>query len=168
MTNLQWERLLQVIDGHTFDPLPVAFIIDSPWLPNWYGYPIIDYFSNDSVWLNANLKAINDFPEVMFLPGFWSEFGMCTEPSAFGARCSFPPNEFPHAHKISEGVIDVDTIPVPNPEIDGFLPFTLNRLKINQQAIKEAGHQIRCAWSFEYCKLSCRYNRVYDDASAAT
>jgi len=26
----------------------------------------------------------------MFLPGFWSEYGMCTEPSAFGARCSFP------------------------------------------------------------------------------
>jgi len=30
----------------------------------------------------------------------WSEFGMCTEPSAFGARCIFPINEFPHAHKV--------------------------------------------------------------------
>ena len=31
----------------------------------------------------------------MFLPGFWSEYGMCTEPSAFGAKCVWYENAFP-------------------------------------------------------------------------
>jgi uroporphyrinogen decarboxylase len=95
--------------------------------------------------LNANLKAINDFPEVMFLPGFWSEYGMCTEPSAFGARCIFPPNEFPHAHKVLFSAADIDTLPAPNPKTDGLLPFVLNRLKIAQPHIEAAGHKIRFA-----------------------
>lgn len=125
--------------------MPVGFIIDCPWLPNWYGAKILDYFSNDDVWLNANLKVINDFPDVMFLPGFWSEYGMCTEPSAFGARCSFPANEFPHAYKVILTADDVDTLPVPNPRTDGFLPFMLNRLKIAQPRIETAGHRIRFA-----------------------
>jgi uroporphyrinogen-III decarboxylase len=145
MTNKQWDTLQKIIKGDILTPLPIGFIIDCPWLPNWYGIQIIDYFSNDELWLNANLKALNDFPNVIFLPGFWSEFGMCTEPSAFGARCTFPANEFPHAHKIIQSPEDIDSLPIPNPKTDGLLPFMLNRLKIAQPKIEAAGHKIRFA-----------------------
>jgi len=63
---------------------PVGFIIDSPWLPGWFGISTLDYYSSDDLWLRANLKAVTDFPDVWFMPGFWSEYGMCTEPSVFG------------------------------------------------------------------------------------
>ena len=145
MTDRQWDTLLRVVKGEAVKPLPVGFIIDCPWLPNWYGVNILDYFSNDEIWLKANLKAINDFPDVTFLPGFWSEFGMCTEPSAFGARCTFPPNDFPFAHKIIESADDIDSLPQPNPKTDGLLPFMLNRLKLAQPKIEAAGHKIRFA-----------------------
>ena len=145
MTDQQWEMLQRTIRGEVLSPLPVGFIIDCPWLPNWYGINILDYFSNDELWLKANLKALQDFPDVMFLPGFWSEFGMCTEPSAFGARCIFPTNEFPHAHKIIQSVDDIDSLPQPNPKTDGLLPFVLNRLKLAQPKIEAAGHKIRFA-----------------------
>jgi uroporphyrinogen-III decarboxylase len=145
MTDQQWETLQTVIKGEILNPLPVAFIIDCPWLPNWYGIKIIDYFSNDDLWVKANLKAINDFPEAIFLPGFWSEYGMCTEPSAFGTRNIFPANEFPHAHKIIGSADDIDSLPVPNPKTDGLLPFMLNRLQLNQSKIEETGHKIRFA-----------------------
>jgi uroporphyrinogen-III decarboxylase len=145
MTDQQWELLKRTIQGEQSTPLPVGFIIDCPWLPNWYGAKILEYFSHDQVWLNANLKAINDFPDVMFLPGFWSEYGMCTEPSAFGARCAFPQNDFPHAYKIIQTVSDIDALPVPNPRTDGLLPFMLNRLKIAQPRIEDTGHKIRFA-----------------------
>jgi uroporphyrinogen-III decarboxylase len=145
MTDRQWEMLQRTIKGEVFNPLPVGFIIDCPWLPNWYGITVVDYFSNDDLWLKANLKAVQDFPDVMFLPGFWSEFGMCTEPSAFGARCVFPTNEFPHAHKIINSVNDIDSLPQPNPKTDGLLPFMLNRLKLAQSKIEAAGHKIRFA-----------------------
>ncbi len=145
MTDQQWELLKKVIKGDTVKPLPIGFIVDCPWLPNWYGIKILDYFSNDELWLNANLKALKDFPDVMFLPGFWSEFGMCTEPSAFGARCTFPENEFPHAHRVIQSADDIDNLPQPNPKTDGLLPFVLNRLKLAQPKIEAAGHKIRFA-----------------------
>lgn len=145
MTDHQWEMLHKIIQGEVLKPLPVGFIIDCPWLPSWYGIRIFDYLSNDELWLNANLKAIDEFPEVMFLPGFWSEFGMCTEPLAFGARCTFPQNEFPHAHKIIHSADDIDSLPLPNPRTDGLLPFVLNRLKLAQSKIEATVHQIRFA-----------------------
>lgn len=145
MTDKQWYILLRTINGEQIDPLPIGFIIDSPWLPNWYGIKILDYFSNDESWLKANLKVIEQFPDVLFLPGFWSEFGMCTEPSAFGARCTFPQNEFPHAHKMINSADEIDSLLIPNPETDGLLPIVLNRLKLAQPHIEAKGHKIRFA-----------------------
>ncbi len=37
MTNEQWDKLLAVLAGEVFEPLPAGFIIDSPWLPGWAG-----------------------------------------------------------------------------------------------------------------------------------
>lgn len=145
MTDQQWDVLKRIIKGESIKPLPVGFIIDCPWLPNWYGIKILDYFTNDELWLNANLKALRDFPDVMFLPGFWSEFGMCTDPSPFGVRFVFPENEFPHAHKVLQSSYDIDSLPEPNPKTDGLLPFMLNRLKLAQPKIEAAGHKIRFA-----------------------
>jgi uroporphyrinogen-III decarboxylase len=143
MTDKQWNDLNAIINGELKRPLPTGFIIDCPWLPGWYGINILDYFSNDEVWLKANLKAIETFPDVTFLPGFWSEYGMCTEPSAFGAKCIFWKNEFPFAEKTINNIEDIDNITVPNPETDGLLPFMLNRLVKAQPAIEAAGHKIR-------------------------
>jgi uroporphyrinogen decarboxylase len=143
MTDKQWTDLLSIVNGVKKQPLPIGFIIDSPWLPNWYGINILDYFSNDELWLKANLKAIETFPEVMFLPGFWSEYGMCTEPSAFGAKCIFWKNEFPFAEKTIHSSSDIDHLKLPNPGTDGLLPFMLNRLVKTLPAIEEAGHKIR-------------------------
>lgn len=145
MTDMQWKLLKRTIQGEQSTPLPMGFIIDCPWLPNWYGVSMLDYFSSDETWLSANLKAIKEFPDVMFLPGFWSEYGMCTEPSAFGVRCTFSANEFPHAHRVSLSDHDIDSLPSPNPKIDGLLPFMLNRLKMARPRIEDAGHAIRFA-----------------------
>jgi uroporphyrinogen-III decarboxylase len=143
MTDNQWNDLKSIINGEIKKPLPTGFIIDCPWLPAWYGINILDYFSNDELWLKANLKAIETFPDVMFLPGFWSEYGMCTEPSAFGAKCIFWKNEFPFAEKTINSSDDILKMKVPNPETDGLLPFMLNRLVKAQPAIEAAGHKIR-------------------------
>lgn len=143
MTDKQWTDLIAIVNGEKKQPLPIGFIIDCPWLPKWYGINILDYFTNDELWLKANLKAIETFPDVMFLPGFWSEYGMCTEPSAFGAKCIFWKEEFPFAEKIIQTSEDINKLKLPNPETDGFLPFMLNRLVKARPAIEKAGHKIR-------------------------
>jgi len=147
MTNEQWETLLAVLAGKVFDPLPVGFIIDSPWLPGWAGLSTLDYYGSEEKWLAANLQAIREFPEAIFLPGFWSEFGMCTEPSAFGSRCRWAEHELPFAEKIVKSVADLATLEKPNPRTDGLLPFVVRRLQLQRDAIEKAGHSIRFAVS---------------------
>ncbi|MEI6175689.1 MAG: uroporphyrinogen decarboxylase family protein [Verrucomicrobiota bacterium] len=143
MTDSHWNQLLAVLNGEIIQPMPMGFIIDCPWLPGWAGMNIADYLTSDELWFEANRKAIETFPEFMFLPGFWSEFGMCTEPSAFGARCVFPINEFPHAEKVVEEPEQAAKLVEPNPATDGLLPFMLSRLKRAQPKIEEMGHKIR-------------------------
>src|ERR1039457_4613998 len=143
MTDSQWNELLAVVEGKPLARPPIGFIIDSPWLPNWFGIDILDYFTNEPLWFEANRKAIETFPEVMFLPGFWAEFGMCTEPSAFGAKCVFHQNECPFADKTIRDVAQIDDLVEPDPATDGLLPFMLNRLKSVRPRIEDMGHKIR-------------------------
>ena len=143
MTDNQWDELVAVLNGAPRTRPTIGFIIDSPWLPNWFGIDILDYFTNQDLWFEANRKAIETFPEVTFLPGFWSEFGMCTEPSAFGAKCVFHQNEFPFAEKVIRDVAQVDDLVEPNPATDGLLPFMLNRLKSVRPRLEDMGHKIR-------------------------
>ena len=147
MTGEQWEKLLAVINGELIEPIPVGFIIDSPWLPGWIGSSTIDYFASEEVWFEANLKAAKRFADIMFLPGFWAEFGMCTEPSAFGSKCSWPENDLPYPHKIISDIQDIDSINKPDPKTDGLLPFVLSRLKRYRSQIEKAGHAIKFAVS---------------------
>jgi len=147
MRHEQWDKLLAVINGEVLEPVPVGFIIDSPWLPGWAGISVIDYFSSEKMWFEANLKAVRQFPEIIFLPGFWAEFGMCTEPSAFGAKCSWQENELPYADKIFTNIQDVHSLNKPNPKTDGLLPLVLNRLKHYQGQIEKAGRVIKFAVS---------------------
>jgi uroporphyrinogen-III decarboxylase len=145
MNSKQWQTLLDVIAGKRLSPLPAGFIIDSPWLPGWMGIHTLDYFTSDELWFQANQKAIDTFPGAMFLPGFWSEFGMCTEPSAFGAKISFLRDGFPHPAKVIDRIEDIDRVTLPDPEKDGLLPFVLNRLHLNRARIEKMGHAIRFA-----------------------
>lgn len=142
MTESQWNLLKRVVAGEAVDSLPVGFIIDSPWLPNWAGMSILDYFASEEKWLDANLKALRRFPDVLFLPGFWSEYGMCTEPSAFGARCIFPENEFPFAECLPDALAGLKKL---NPATDGLAPFVLKRLQHTQERIRGEGHEFRFA-----------------------
>jgi uroporphyrinogen decarboxylase len=145
MTDQQWKTLISVIRGEAIRPLPTAFIIDSPWLPNWAGHTILDYFTDDHIFLDDNLKAISAFQEAIFLPGFWSEFGMCTEPSAFGSVCIWGENEFPFAKKMLHSPSEVERLEKPDPRKHGLLPFVIKRLKHVQPEIEKAGHKIRFA-----------------------
>jgi uroporphyrinogen decarboxylase len=143
MTDSQWKALLSLVKDGSGQELMAGFIVDSPWVPGWCGMSILDYFTSDECWLKANLKVCETFPEVVFLPGFWSEYGMCTERSAFGAKCVFWKNEFPFAHAVIKRPEDIDELQVPDPSTDGLLPFMLNRLVRNRSAIEAAGHRIR-------------------------
>jgi len=147
MNDSQWNTLMAVIRGETVRPLPVAFLIDGAWLSTWTGMTLLDYYASEEMWFQSNRKAVSEFPECIFVPGFWSDFGMATEPSAFGTKCTFPENDFPFAEKIIYCLDDIDRIKQPDPRKDGLLPFVIKRLQHYRPNMEEIGHQIRFAIS---------------------
>ena len=147
MTDQQWKTLLDVIDGRTIDPLPVGFLVDGPWLADLSGVGLNDYLTDGRTWLDANLHALRRFPGVMFFAGFWSEYGMSTNPSAFGCKCVWPEDGFPSPEKVLHGYADVDRLAKPNCRTDGLMPFVIKRLALSRPRIEAAGHRIRFATS---------------------
>ena len=119
MTDPQWTTLLRVLNGERLNPLPVALLVDCPWFSYRAGTGHMDYFTDDAVWLEANLTACAEFPDVMLVPGFWAEYGMSTNPSAFGCKCVWPEDQFPFPEKILEGCEQIPDIRKPNCRTDG-------------------------------------------------
>ncbi len=147
MTDQQWNVLLDVLAGKQVEPLPVGLIIDCPWLPGWAGMSILEYLTDDRLWVAANLKAVRQFPDVMFLPGFWAEYGMCTEPSAFGAKCVWPENDFPSSAKMLFDYDEIARLKKPDCRREGMCPFAIKRMQHTRSEIEDAGHKIRFATS---------------------
>jgi uroporphyrinogen-III decarboxylase len=145
MTNQQWQLLLDTVSGKTPGKPVTGFIIDSPWIPGWAGVSTLQFYSSEEIWFQTNKKVIETFPDIIFLPGFWSEFGMCTEPSAFGAKMVWDEHNLPHADKIISDISEAGTLKVPNPKTDGLLPFIIQRLLNYQQPIQEMGHEVKFA-----------------------
>jgi uroporphyrinogen-III decarboxylase len=145
MTDAQWQDLLWTLHGDSIDPPPVGLIVDSPWLAGWAGVSMLDYFGDERVWLEANLLADRRFPQILQLPGFWMEYGMCTEPSAFGAKCIWYKDSFPNVGRVLYDYAEIRRLAKPNCRSDGLPPFVMRRLERCRPAIEAAGHRIRFA-----------------------
>ena len=145
MNDSQWARLLQVIDGQSLVPVPVGFLVDGPWFAGLRNVCLLDYLTDSRVWLEANLHAVQRFPEVLWLPGFWAEFGMISNPPSFEAKCVWPENGFPTCEPVLRDSRDIASLKLPDVRSDGLLPLIIARIQQNLAAIHAAGHRIRFA-----------------------
>ncbi len=129
-----WDRFVTVARGRrspsgggAADRVPVALIVDSPWLPGYAGIDTLDYFLRDDVWLKINRDLVERFPEVAWIPGFWIEYGMAAEPSAFGARVVWHHDRPPSIEPVRGGLAAVADIEPPDPREHGLMPLVLQR-----------------------------------------
>lgn len=146
MTNQQWVALQQVIQGK-FDHVLAAYISDSAFLPGNYGITPNEYFMDDEAWFRVHRQSMEDFPEVLFIPGFWADYGMCTETSAFGSKCSWIESFLPHPGTIFREFDDAEDMEVPNPRVDGMPPFTASRMRRMRPRVEAMGHAFKFASS---------------------
>ena len=120
-----WNRFKQAARLEEPDQVPVALIVDSPWLPGYTGINTLDYFLFPDKWLQINLDLLTRFPEAVWIPGFWVEYGMATLPSAFGVRIHFHPNYPPSIEPVMTDITHWAEAPLPNVQEDGFMPLVL-------------------------------------------
>jgi uroporphyrinogen decarboxylase len=138
-----WSRFTTVARGGTADRVPVALIVDSPWLPGYAGVDTLDYFLQPELWLRINLDLLARFPEVAWVPGFWVEYGMAAEPSAFGARVIWHRTSPPSIEPLHGGIDLLATMPAADPQEHGFMPLALQLYRDKQQRLKAEGLGVR-------------------------
>lgn len=143
MNQQKWDLIKRRAQGEELSCPPVALIVDSPWIPGYLKISTIDYISMPEVWLKANLQVERDFPEVIFLPGFWAEVGMAAEPSGFGCKVSLYHEKTPTVHPLISDIAELERITPPNPQTDGYMPLMLNFYKRMEPAVNDAGHVLK-------------------------
>jgi uroporphyrinogen decarboxylase len=141
--NAPWDRFKQAARLEKPEPIPVALIVDSPWLPGYAGLDTRDYFLFPEKWLEVNLGLLKRFPEVVWLPGFWVEYGMAAEPSAFGVRLRFYPDQPPSVEPLTTDFSFWSDIKPANPKEDGLMPLVLRQYKLMDERLSAEGLGIR-------------------------
>jgi uroporphyrinogen decarboxylase len=138
----QWQRFKKAAKQAPDATTPVALIVDSPWIPGYVGISHLDYYVDPELWFQANLRILREFPDIIFFPSWWVEYGMAIEPSALGSRIHFRPDRPPDQSPILLRLEDVNRLAPPNPQADGLMPFALQMYRMHKPRIFGAGYTI--------------------------
>ena len=127
MKPAQWEIFKKAARLEKLDEIPMALIIDSPWIPGYLGLKHMDFFLDPEVWFEAHRKIHLEYPDIIFVPGWWMEYGMAAEPSVLGSKIKFWQDNTPSEYPMLFNIEDVDKYPEYEVENDAFMAMTLHR-----------------------------------------
>jgi len=138
-----WENFKQAARLGEPDRVPVGLIVDSPWLPGYAGIDTRDYFLFPDKWLEINLGLLERFPEAVWIPGFWVEYGMAAEPSAFGVKLRFHPDRPPSIEPLVTDLSFWTDVKPANPHEDGLMPLVLRLYEVMDERLQAEGLGIK-------------------------
>jgi uroporphyrinogen-III decarboxylase len=140
---MSWETFKQAAALQEPKEVPVGLIVDSPWLPGYTGIDTRDYFLYPDRWMEINKGLLTRFPDVVFIPGFWIEYGMAAEPSAFGVKMRFYDNRPPSVEPVVPDLAFWADVKPANPQEDGFMPLILRQYALADEKLRAEGLGIR-------------------------
>ena len=135
----QWDTFKRAARRERLASVPMALIVDSPWIPGYLGISHLDYFLDPEAWFAANLRIAADFPDVILVPSWWVEYGMAAEPSVLGAKMKFWPDNTPSTVQTLRRLADLDALADYEIEADGFAALTLHRIRTHAPRILARG-----------------------------
>lgn len=145
MRSEHWRLLADTVAGRNRS-LPSGLIIDSPLLPGYIGADTVDFFARPETWMAAYRRIKDDVPSMVFLPDWWVEYGMATEPSGFGGKIVFqkdaPPNMVPIVRD-ADDADGLEALKVPDPRRDGLMPLVLSLQRHLLPRIHDLGEEVR-------------------------
>ena len=67
----QWDTFKRAARLEKLDRIPMALIVDSPWIPGYLGIKHMDYYLDPELWFQSNLKIMREYPDVIMVPSWW-------------------------------------------------------------------------------------------------
>jgi uroporphyrinogen-III decarboxylase len=135
-----WDIFKRAARLERLDAIPMALIIDSPWIPGYLGLKHMDYYLDPELWFQSNLRVMREYPDIIMVPSWWMEYGMAAEPSVLGAKIKFWQNNTPSEYHTLYRLDDIDRFPEYEVEADAFAAMTLHRIKMHRQRILDHGY----------------------------
>jgi uroporphyrinogen decarboxylase len=135
----QWDIFKRAARMEKLDQIPMAMIVDSPWIPGHLGIKHMDYFLDPELWFQANKKVNEEFHNIIMVPSWWMEYGMAAEPSALGAKIKFWADNTPSEYHTLYNIEDIEKFPEYEVENDAFMAMTLHRMRMHRQRIADLG-----------------------------
>jgi uroporphyrinogen decarboxylase len=135
----QWDIFKRAARLEKLDKVPMALIVDSPWIPGYLGLNHMDFYLDPELWFQSHLKIHREFPDIIFVPSWWMEYGMAAEPSALGAKIKFWQDNTPSACHTLYQIEDIEKFPEYEVENDAFMAMTLHRIRRQRQRILDTG-----------------------------
>jgi uroporphyrinogen decarboxylase len=139
MKPAQWDIFKKAARHEKLERVPMALIIDSPWIPGYVGVNHLDFFLDPEVWFQSHLKVHQEFPDITFVPGWWMEYGMAAEPSVFGSKIKFWRDNTPSEYPMLFNIEDLEKFPEYEVENDAFMAMTLHRIRMQKQRVFDTG-----------------------------
>ena len=135
----QWKAFKKAARFEPLDEIPLALIVDSPWIPGYLGISHMDYYLDPDLWFRSNQRICEEFPDIIFVPSWWMEYGMAAEPSVLGTRIRFRQHDTPGEDAMLLRIEDVDNLPAYNVNTDAFMAMTLHRMAMHKERILDLG-----------------------------
>jgi uroporphyrinogen-III decarboxylase len=139
MRKEQWEIFKRAARLEKLDQVPMALIVDSPWIPGYLGIKHMDYFLDPELWFQSNKKINEEFPDIIMVPSWWMEYGMAAEPSALGSKIKFWQDNTPSEYHTLYHIEDLEKFPEYEVENDAFMGMSLHRMRMHRQRILDLG-----------------------------
>ena len=133
--------------------IPLALIVDCPWIPPYCGVSLWDYFFDVNTWFRANVKVQREFSDVIWFPSWWSEVGMGAEPSALGPRIRFNRNRVPDVEHLPFPIERLGELTLPDPKTDGFMALCLYRYEKLKSVKFFVNQFLSCPLFLYFCLL---------------
>jgi uroporphyrinogen-III decarboxylase len=124
----QWDTFKRAARRERLDKVPMALIVDSPWIPGYLGLNHMDYYLDPELWFESNLSIMREFPEIIFVP------------SVLGAKIKFWQDNTPSEYHTLYRLEDIDQFPEYEVEADAFAALTLHRIGMIKQRIFDHGY----------------------------
>jgi uroporphyrinogen decarboxylase len=135
----QWDTFKRAARLEKLDKIPMAMIVDSPWIPGYLGIKHMDYFLDPELWFQSNKKINEEFSDIIMVPSWWMEYGMAAEPSALGSKIKFWSDNTPSEYHTLFHIEDIEKFPEYEVENDAFMAMTLHRMRMHRQRIADLG-----------------------------
>ncbi|OGP99757.1 MAG: hypothetical protein A2026_04275 [Deltaproteobacteria bacterium RBG_19FT_COMBO_46_12] len=128
------ERFLSAARMEEPDEVPVSLLTSARLFSRFYGIKVFKFFHDPKLMLEATLHTMKRFPDIVFFPGLWADYGIVVEPSAFGSRIYWPENFVPYVKgELLKNPEDIRGFEPPDPKTDGLMPFVLESIQYIQK-----------------------------------